>query len=34
MKELNEIADKNQSIIVWDCSHAIGVTEIDVKNQK
>ncbi len=34
MKELNEIADKNQSIIVWDCSHAIGVTEIDVKKSK
>jgi len=34
MKELNEIADKYQSIIVWDCSHAIGVTEIDVKKSK
>ena len=34
MKELNEVAENNGSIIVWDCSHAIGVTEIDVKKSE
>jgi kynureninase len=34
MKELNEVAEKTGSIIVWDCSHAIGVTEIDVKRSE
>ena len=34
MKELNQIAKKNNSIIIWDCSHAIGVCEIDVKKSE
>jgi|TARA_B110000914_G_scaffold24944_1_gene18707 kynureninase len=34
MLELNEFAKKNKSIIVWDCSHAIGVVDIDVKKTK
>tara|TARA_B100000780_G_scaffold121179_1_gene84859 strand:- start:52 stop:765 length:714 start_codon:yes stop_codon:yes gene_type:complete len=34
MLELNEFAEKNKSIIVWDCSHAIGVVDIDVKKTK
>ena len=34
IKELNEFAEKNKSIIVWDCSHAIGVIDIDVKASK
>ena len=34
IKELNEFAEKNKSIIVWDCSHAIGVINIDVKASK
>lgn len=31
LNELNKVAEENGSVIVWDCSHAIGVTEIDVK---
>lgn len=34
IKELNEFAENNKSIIVWDCSHAIGVVDIDVKDSK
>ena len=34
IKELNEFAKNNKSIIVWDCSHAIGVVDIDVKDSK
>ena len=34
IKELNEFAENNKSIIVWDCSHAIGVIDIDVKDSK
>ena len=34
IKELNEFAENNKSIIVWDCSHAIGVVNIDVKDSK
>ena len=34
IKELNEFAENNKSIIVWDCSHAIGVVDIDVKDCK
>lgn len=34
IKELNEFAENNKSIIVWDCSHAIGVVDIDVKHSK
>ena len=34
MLELNEFAENNKSIIVWDCSHAIGVIDIDVKKTK
>jgi len=34
IKELNEFAESNKSIIVWDCSHAIGVVDIDVKDSK
>jgi kynureninase len=34
IKELNEFAENNKSIIVWDCSHAIGVINIDVKDSK
>jgi len=34
MLDLNEFAEKNNSIIVWDCSHAIGVVDIDVKKTK
>ena len=34
IKELNEFAERNKSIIVWDCSHAIGVIDIDVKASK
>jgi kynureninase len=34
IKELNEVAENNKSIIVWDCSHAIGVVDIDVKDSK
>ena len=26
--------ENNKSIIVWDCSHAIGVVDIDVKDSK
>ena len=31
MKALNDCAKKNNSIIVWDLSHAVGVTHIDLK---
>ena len=31
MKELNDYAKKNNSIIVWDLSHAVGATHIDLK---
>ena len=34
IKELNEFAENNKSIVVWDCSHAIGVVNIDVKDSK
>ena len=34
IKELNEFAENNKSIIVWDCSHAIGVVDIAVKDSK
>ena len=34
IKELNEFAENNKSIFVWDCSHAIGVVDIDVKDSK
>ena len=34
IKELNEFAENNKSIIVWDYSHAIGVVDIDVKDSK
>ena len=34
MKELNEWALKNDSIIVWDLSHAAGVVNIDFKYSK
>ena len=31
MKLLNDYAKKNNSIIIWDLSHAVGVVDIDVK---
>ena len=34
IKELNEFAEKNKSIIVWDLSHAAGVVNIDFKKTK
>ena len=34
MKELNEWAKKNNSIIIWDLSHAAGVVHIDFKKTK
>jgi kynureninase len=34
IKDLNKFAENNKSIIVWDCSHAIGVVDIDVKDSK
>ncbi len=34
MKELNLWAKKNNSIIVWDLSHAVGVIEIDLKQSQ
>jgi kynureninase len=31
IKELNDYANKNNSIIIWDFSHAIGVVDIDIR---
>ena len=31
IKELNDYANKNNSIIIWDLSHAIGVVDIDIR---
>ena len=34
MKLLNDHAKKNNSIIIWDLSHAVGVVDIDVKKNQ